>query len=173
MAPWTAKKAIHHGGTFFAAATLLATGLLFGLSLSQSSAQGIPGHCVDPAGCGGGSGSGDREVSPLGIFIHGVLVRLIFGDPEQEAELRQQEEELLRPTVIQALGNALLTTQLGYAVLAAQTGKNNADLLLRGISLARLAPDVLQSPLCGSLMAFCSMSHRSLLNGDDEPKLLP
>ena len=25
---------------------------------------------------------------------------------------------------------------------------------------------------CGVLMTFCSMSHRSLLNGDDEPKTL-
>ncbi len=50
--------------------------------------------------------------------------------------------------------------------------QHNTDLLLRRISLARLAPDVLQSPVGRILVTFCSMSHRSLLNSDDEPKIL-
>ena len=51
-------------------------------------------------------------------------------------------QELLRPAVVEALGDPFPTAQLGDAVLAAQAREHNPDLLFSRISLARLAPDI-------------------------------
>ena len=48
-------------------------------------------------------------------------------------------EELLRPAVIQALGDPLPPAQLGDALFTSQAFQNNADLLLSGI-LASCCP---------------------------------
>ena len=51
-------------------------------------------------------------------------------------------QELLRPAVVEALGDPFPTAQLGDAVLAAQAREHNPDLLFSRILLARLAPDI-------------------------------
>src|ERR1700744_1770009 len=51
--------------------------------------------------------------------------------------------ELLRPSVIQALGDTLLAAQLGDAVVPAQTVEHNPDLVLRREMTTRRTPDVL------------------------------
>jgi hypothetical protein len=56
--------------------------------------------------------------------------RCLAGRIAGEALLARLQE-LLRPTVIEALGDALATSQLGNAVLTAQAIQDNADLLLR------------------------------------------
>src|SRR3546814_11988926 len=55
--------------------------------------------------------------------------------------------ELLRPGVIQALGNAFLAAQLGDAVLAAQAIQHDADLVFGREVPAGCTPDVLHHPL--------------------------
>jgi hypothetical protein len=59
--------------------------------------------------------------------------------------------ELLRPGVIQALGNAFLAAQLGNAVLAAQAIQHDADLVLGREVPTGLPPDVLHHPLSRGL----------------------
>ena len=51
-------------------------------------------------------------------------------------------EEFLRPFVVEALRDALAPAQLGDGIFAAQPFKNNADLVLRTVSFARLAADL-------------------------------
>ena len=51
-------------------------------------------------------------------------------------------QELLRPAVVEALGDPFPAAQLGDAVLAAQVREHNPDLLFSRIFLARLAPDI-------------------------------
>src|SRR3546814_13891704 len=55
--------------------------------------------------------------------------------------------ELLRPGVIQALGNAFLAAQLGDAVLAAQAIQHDADLVFGREVPAGCTPAVLHHPL--------------------------
>jgi hypothetical protein len=52
-------------------------------------------------------------------------------------------QELLRPAVVEALGNAFATAQLRDRVLAAQAVEDDADLLFGGVTLARRSADVL------------------------------
>ena len=67
-------------------------------------------------------------------------------------------QELLRPHVIQTLGDPLTAAQLGDAVLPAQAVQHDADLVLGGIMLARGAADVVHDPLGWGFMGqgFCS-----------------
>lgn len=59
--------------------------------------------------------------------------------------------ELLRPSVIQALGNALLAAQLSDAVVAAQAFEHYADLVLGREVPTGLLPDVLHHLLCSAI----------------------
>src|SRR5690606_35442873 len=59
--------------------------------------------------------------------------------------------ELLRPGVIQALGDPFLAAQLGNAVLAAQAFQHDPDLVFGREVPTRRTPDVLHHPLRGSL----------------------
>jgi hypothetical protein len=68
-------------------------------------------------------------------------------------------QELLRPVVIKALGDALTPTQLCNTVFATKPVQHNADLLLRRILLARGAPNVLHDPLGRRLLALGFLSH--------------
>src|SRR5207344_1861936 len=52
-------------------------------------------------------------------------------------------EELLRPAVVEALGNAFAAAELGDRVFAAQAVQHDADLLLGGVTLARCPADAL------------------------------
>jgi hypothetical protein len=52
-------------------------------------------------------------------------------------------QELFRPTVVEALGDALAAAQLGDRVLAAQAVQHDADLLFGRVTLARRPADVL------------------------------
>jgi len=56
-------------------------------------------------------------------------------------------QELLRPTVIQALGNTFPATELSDGDFAAQTVEDDADLLLGRILLAGRPPDVADKAL--------------------------
>ena len=60
-------------------------------------------------------------------------------------------QELLRPDVIQTLGDALAPAEFRDAMLAAQAVQHDADLLLRRILLARRSANVLHDPLGGRL----------------------
>ena len=70
-------------------------------------------------------------------------------------------QELLRPTVIQALGDALLATQLSNAVFTTQSRQDNPDLLLRRVTLPRLTANVLDRALCSVLVSFRSYEKTS------------
>jgi hypothetical protein len=56
-------------------------------------------------------------------------------------------QELLRPGVIQALGNPFASAQLRNAVLAAKAIENDADFLLGRILPARRSANVSYDPL--------------------------
>jgi len=69
------------------------------------------------------------ELAGLGTqvldLIGGGLAGSVAGDA-----LLAGLEELLRPAIVEVLGDALLAAQLGDAVLAAQAFEHDADLLL-------------------------------------------
>ena len=77
-------------------------------------------------------------------------------------------QEILRPLVIEALGNPFLPAQLRNAFFAAQTVQHNADLLLGAILLTGLTFDVFDDALAGCLSC---LSHSSLHEDEDEPKV--
>src|SRR5512143_2513120 len=56
-------------------------------------------------------------------------------------------EKLLRPAVVQALGDAFTAAQLSDAGFSPQAVQHNADLLFRGILLAGRPTDVSDQPL--------------------------
>src|SRR5690606_15160395 len=56
-------------------------------------------------------------------------------------------EELLRPAVIEALGDTLTAAKAGDALLAAQARQDDPDLLLRGIVLPGLPLDPTDQPV--------------------------
>ena len=66
-------------------------------------------------------------------------------------------EELLGPTVIEVLGDALLAADLGDAVLTAKTFEDDADLLLGREVPPGGSPDVSDGPsaLCGACLSRC------------------
>src|ERR1019366_7400182 len=68
-------------------------------------------------------------------------------------------QELFRPVVVEALGNALAPTQLRDAVLTAKAVQHNTDLLLGRVLLARGSPNVLHDPLGRWLLALGFLSH--------------
>jgi hypothetical protein len=57
-------------------------------------------------------------------------------------------QKLLRPTVIQALGDTLTTTKSGNALLATQAFQHDPDFVLRRVVFARGTPDILDDLLC-------------------------
>src|SRR5690606_26883383 len=59
--------------------------------------------------------------------------------------------ELLRPGVIQALGDPFLAAQLGNAVLAAQAFQHDPDLVFGREVPTRRTPDILHYPLSRGL----------------------
>ena len=114
------------------------------------------------------SGSGNQTgTSPLHLAGVGFPCR-ITGQP-----LLPSLKELFGPAVIQPLSDAFLTAKLSNRIFAPKPGKDNPYLFFRRIALACLASDVLDRAFCGTLLAFRFLSHRSLLNGDDEPRTLP
>src|SRR5262249_40205433 len=56
-------------------------------------------------------------------------------------------QELLRPAVIQPLGDTFPSAQLGNAALAAKAVQNNPDLLLSRVVLAGRSTDLFHDPL--------------------------
>src|SRR5207248_7209249 len=81
-------------------------------------------------------------------------------------------EKLFRPAIIQILDNPLAATQFGDAVLAAQTGQHDADLLLRRKLPPRRAPDLLHNLLCRFLNRPGFLPHLRSFNGYDGPEIL-
>ena len=69
-------------------------------------------------------------------------------------------EELLRPNIIKALGNALAATEVGDRVLAAQAIKDNPDLLFGRKRPTRRTLDILNHPFAaGRLGLYGFWSH--------------
>ncbi len=78
--------------------------------------------------------------------------------------------EVLRPFVIDALGDALTTAQLSNAVLAAQPVQDDPDLLFRGILFAGRSLDVFNELLARAFACSSCLSYLPLLSGYDEPE---
>ena len=82
-------------------------------------------------------------------------------------------EELFRPAVVEALGNAFTAAELGDRVLAAKAIQDDADLLFGRVTLARRPADALDPSLrTTGRWSWISVSS-SLLEGYDEPEILP
>src|SRR5215831_6200376 len=82
-------------------------------------------------------------------------------------------QKFLRPAVIEVLDDPFAPAQLGDAVLAAQTGQNNADLLLRRKLAPGEARDLLYNLLSRFLHRPGFLSHLRSFNGYDGPEILP
>ena len=100
-------------------------------------------------------------------LVGGGCPRGVAGQP-----LLAGLEELFRPIVIEALGNALTPAQRGNALLATQAFQHDADLLLRRILFAGGAADVLDDLLCRLFLCPGFPSHLRSLKGYDEPEIL-
>src|SRR4051794_39155332 len=81
-------------------------------------------------------------------------------------------KELLRPAVVQALGNPLAPAQLGNAGFAANPVQHDSDLVFSRIVLARRAADVLYKLFGRPVRCPGFLSHLRSLNGYDEPEIL-
>src|SRR5438128_1368745 len=82
-------------------------------------------------------------------------------------------QKLIRPALFQPLDTPLAATQLGDAVLGAQRGQHDADLLLRRKLPPRDAPNLLHNLLCRFLSPPGFLSHLRSFNGYDGPEILP
>jgi len=81
-------------------------------------------------------------------------------------------QELLRPSVIQALGDALTPAEFRNAVFATQAVQHNADFLLAEYCLRvarRMSFTIRSEDILGLLISGSS----PLLDGYDEPEILP
>jgi hypothetical protein len=92
-------------------------------------------------------------------LVDGGRTRRVAGQP-----LLAGFEELLRPVVIEALGNAFAPAQRGNAVLATQAFQHDADLLFRRILLAGRAADVLDWRVLGDRCPSSPQPQRHLLH---------
>src|ERR1700687_2863475 len=83
-------------------------------------------------------------------------------------------QELFRPSVIKALGNAFTPAKFCNAVLAAQTVQHDADLLLRRILLARCSANVLHDPPGGRFggSGFLAHLHSSMVTMSQKSSVL-
>lgn len=92
--------------------------------------------------------SAELTGSPLGRRLCGEDVVLFRGPGGPRRVSRQPAlsslQELLRPDIIEALGDALLAADLGDAVLAAEAIQHDPDLVFGGEMPPRRAPDVLR-----------------------------
>ena len=109
------------------------------------------------------------RLGPQGLDLVGCrLARRVASEP-----LLAGLEELLRPAIVEVLGDAFLAAQLGDAVLAAQAFEHDADLLL-GRELPPGGSADVPDGLLGALRRpLVSLSHRSPSRGYDEPEPLP
>jgi hypothetical protein len=118
-----------------------------------------------------------------GEVRHGLLERGRLGPQVPDLRARRLSrfvarqalltglQELLRPTVIEALRDAFAPAELRDAVLAAQAGEHDGDLLLRRVPLPGSTADVLHRLLGGRSGQRVSGSS-PLLDGYDEPETL-
>ena len=86
-------------------------------------------------------------------LVAGRRTRGVAGEPPLAGF-----QELLRPAVVQALGDAFAAAQLGDAVLAAQAIQHDADLLFGRVVLPRRPADVLDDLFgrqVGGVADFC------------------
>ena len=83
-------------------------------------------------------------------------------------------QELLRPAVVQALRDTLAPAMLGDAVLAAQPGEHDPDLLLRRMLLPGRPADVLHHLLGGGSLrhGFLAHLHSLAVTMSQKPPLL-
>src|SRR5215471_9063172 len=82
-------------------------------------------------------------------------------------------QKFLRPTIIEVLDDPLAAAQFGDAVLAAQTRKDDADLLLRRKLPPGGAADLPDDLLRRFLHRPGFLSHLRSFNGYDGPEILP
>jgi hypothetical protein len=96
-------------------------------------------------------------------FIGGRGIVLNYDLPGQPALAGLQE--LLGPSVIEPFGYAFTPTQLGNAVLAAQAGQHNADLLFSGMMPACGSANIPDSLFSAVRYALARLSHRCSSTG--------
>jgi hypothetical protein len=97
-------------------------------------------------------------------FLRGCRSRRVAGQA-----LLAGFQKLLRPAVIQVLHNPFAPAQLGNAVLAAQAGQNNADLLLRRKLTPRRPADLFDDLFRRCFHRLGLLSHLRSSTGDDGP----
>ncbi len=101
-----------------------------------------------------------KETAPVNAsraalhLVAGGLARGVAGEA-----LLAGFQKLLRPAVIETLGNVLASTQRGDALFAAQTFKNNTDLFFCRMVPSRLATDVPDDLLGRAFLAHRFLSH--------------
>ena len=81
-------------------------------------------------------------------------------------------QEVLRPALMETLGDALAAALLGNAVFAAQAVEHDPDPLLRRTALARRAADILDKMCRHLFLRPGLLSQSSLLDGYDDPASL-
>lgn len=97
-----------------------------------------------------------------------VAVRAVSPDSQALASL----QELFRPAVVEALGNALATAEFGNAGFAAQPVEDDADFLLGGILLAGGPANISHEPLGPCFRGCGFLSHVHSSGGYDETEIL-
>jgi hypothetical protein len=80
--------------------------------------------------------------------------------------------EVLRPFVVNALGDALAAAQFSDAVLATKPVQHDPDLLFRRIVFPRRSLDIFDDFLARTFACSRCLSHLPLLSGYDEPRTL-
>jgi hypothetical protein len=106
----------------------------------------------------------------LPVLKQSTAMRLV-ANPGDHYQFRLHSQ-LLRPSVIQARGDAFAPAKLRCAVLAANAVQHNADFLLGRVLLARRPANAFHDPLGLQFSGFRISGSSPLLGGYDEPEIL-
>src|SRR5258705_2129642 len=100
-------------------------------------------------------------------LMGGGLAGVVTGEP-----FLAGLEEVLRPTVVEVLGDAFLAAQLGDTVLAAHAFEHDADLLLGRELAPRRSADIPDELLGAVRLPSIPVSHHRSPQGQREPGTL-
>src|ERR1041384_5887793 len=123
-----------------------------------------------------GSRASARQPPPSARWPPAVILHLVRGRRSGGVAgqaLLAGFQKFLRPTVIEVLHYPLAPTQLGDAVLAAQSGKYDPDLLLGRELAPGGATDLFDNLLRRFLHRPGFLPHLRSFNGYDGPEILP